>query len=171
MLMTCLTDIQFFVKRFHWMMQFCSENIVFLVVKQSHTALTQASITYCKNIIGALFDLLKEVLNLTTTCLFFLTFQIPHFLIFLIKFWSFLVPSFLIFYLNFWNFLVPCFLIIYSNFRIFVVPCFLFSGFSWYLLFFMYELHFIFNSILGTDSAINFNKLYLKMQVQWVLLL
>ena len=65
------------------MIQFWSENIIFFMLTQSDTTLIQASMTYCVNIIGALFYLLPETVNLVTT---FFVFLISLFLIFFINF-------------------------------------------------------------------------------------
>ena len=66
MLMTCFTYIQLFIKWFHWMIQFWSDNIIFSMRTQSDTTLIQTSTTYCANIMRILFYLLQETANLAT---------------------------------------------------------------------------------------------------------
>ena len=72
MLIICFTYTQFFIKWFHWMIQFYSDNVIFLILKQSAPDLRQAPKTYCANVIRFLFDLLKKVFNLATSFLFFM---------------------------------------------------------------------------------------------------
>ena len=81
-LITCLTSVQFFSKGFHRMMQLWSENLIFFMFKKCVTALIQASMAYCENVIGALLCILKKILNLTTCCFLFLTFLITIFIFF-----------------------------------------------------------------------------------------
>ena len=78
-------------------------------VWKSDSALIQASISYCVNIIGALIYLLKEIHNIITNYLVFFLFLIPHFLISLMRFRVFFVLCFLIFTLCFPIFLMPIF--------------------------------------------------------------
>ena len=39
MLINCFTLIQIFIKWFHWMIQFCTENVIFFMLKQFNTSL------------------------------------------------------------------------------------------------------------------------------------
>ena len=77
MLMVCHTNIQFIIKWFHWMIQFCREIVIFFMLKQFNTALIQASMAYSTNITRSLFCLLKEILNLVIS---FFLFLVPRFL-------------------------------------------------------------------------------------------
>ena len=114
--MTCFTNMQFFIKQFHQVIQFYSENIAFLIVTGFYGKLHK-----CKR---DLVLIAKENSQLYHNLfLLVLYFRYLIFLNFLRRFWSSLVPSFLIYCLNFWIFLIPRFLIIYSNFWIFLVPC------------------------------------------------
>ena len=81
-LITCLTSVQFFNKGFHPMMQLWSENLIFFMFKKCVTALIQASMAFCENVIGALLCILKKILKLTTCCFLFLTFLITIFIFF-----------------------------------------------------------------------------------------
>ena len=115
-LMTCFTNMQFFIKQFHQVIQFYSENIAFLIVTGFYGILHK-----CKR---DLVLIAKENSQLYHNLfLLVLYFRYLIFLNFLRRFWSSLVPSFLIYCLNFWIFLIPRFLIIYPNFWIFLVPC------------------------------------------------
>ena len=109
--------VQYFNKLFHWMIQVWSENLIFFIFQKSNTALIQASMTYCANVIGALFYLLMGIFNLITTFFIFLTFLILDFWIWIsfMKFGIFLVPLFISFFnLRIWW--VFHFLIIFFNF-------------------------------------------------------
>ena len=129
--MTCFTYKQFFVKNLHWMIEFCSENVIFLITK-------------------FLFYLLKDILNLAT----FFSFLVTSFCDILFVFQDFLGISFFyilyavldflcslffdVFFI-FWIFLVPCCLMLYFtlwifmvstsficlHLKIFQIPCFL----------------------------------------------
>ena len=98
--------------------------------------------TYCTNVIGALFYLLKEILNLTTT--FFCYFDISDILFFDIFYKALKYLG--TFFLDFWIFLEPCFLKFCFVFWIFVVLSFLIFQFIFWVFtafaFFMYQLHF-----------------------------
>ena len=123
-MLICFTYKQFFIKWFHWMTQFCSENI-FFVLKQFNTAFIQAPMGYSANIITSLFYLLKQIFNLVTSFIFL----IPLFLIslclsrfswYLFLGYSFCFPGF---------FLAPCFLMFYFTSWVFWEPCFLIISF------------------------------------------
>ena len=77
MLMVCHRNIQFIIKWFHWMIQFCRENVIFFMLKQFNTALIQASMAYNTSIRRSLFCLLKEIINLVIS---FFLFLVPRFL-------------------------------------------------------------------------------------------
>ena len=88
------------------MIQVCSKNMKFFKLKQSNTALIQTSMAYCTNIIGSLFYLLKEILDISISLFF-------------------LIPLFSIFFMDFRVVLIPPFLILSSHSRIFFEPPFL----------------------------------------------
>ena len=96
--MTCLTYVQLFIKWFQWLIQLWSENLIFFIFKKSDTALIQASITNCTNVIGTLLYLLNKFINLITTLFLCLTFLIPDFFVFLMKFYIFLLLLFMLFF-------------------------------------------------------------------------
>ena len=73
------------------MIQFCSENMIFFMLKQFNTALIQASMTYSANIIRSQLYLQKEILNLATS---FFLFMIPLYFDILFVFQDFLDISF-----------------------------------------------------------------------------
>ena len=105
-MMTCFTYVQFFIKWFRWMILFCSENVIFFMLKQFNNVLIQTSMAYGANIIRSLFYLLREIHNLVISLFLFLT---PLF------WYSFCISGFS------WHLLL-----IYSKSN---------KGFSWYLLF------------------------------------
>ena len=145
MLITCFTYIRFFNKWFHWLIQFCSKNVILFMLKQSDTALIQTLMTCFANIKRSLLLLSQLLFNLATSfffvphfwyCLWFSRFS--FFLIFCILFvfqnviftpfsyipvlmLDFLGTSFFIFNLFFCIFLITSILTL------------LLSGFSWYL--------------------------------------
>ena len=79
-LMTCFTYVQFFIKLLLWMIKLWCKNLIFFMFSKSDPTLLQASMAYCPNVLGALFYLLKNILNLITTFFHLLWFLIPGFL-------------------------------------------------------------------------------------------
>ena len=136
MLMTCFTYIQFFIKRFHWMVQFSTENKTFSIFKQSDIALISASMSNRTNIIGSLFYLLQGILSPASSFRPFLeprfwySLSISGFSWNLILFYWICKAIFsidllfFISYLFFTNFLVTWFFIHCFNFRVFLVSAF-----------------------------------------------
>ena len=105
-LMTCFTYVQLFIKWFYWMIQLWNDNLILVMFQKFDTALIQASIAYCANIIAALFYLMKKILNLIKTFFSFLNISdiwFFYFFIFCIKFWISLAPLFILFFnFSFW---------------------------------------------------------------------
>ena len=106
MLMTSFTYVKFSLKRFHCMIQVCSENVIFLML-YNLTLLIKASMAYCVNIVRSLLNLL----NLSTLPYFvFLEIQVLNFWYLFRNLRILLVFPFLIFSLHFRIFLILRFL-------------------------------------------------------------
>ena len=86
MLMTCFTYTTFFSKLFHWMIQFCTETVIFFMLKESDTTLIKDAIAYFANVMGSLFYPPKEIsfLDISGTSFLYILYRV------------FLVPPFLI---------------------------------------------------------------------------
>ena len=93
------------------MIQFCSYNMMFLMLKQSDTTLIKVSIEHCaNNITESLFYLLKKILILVTFS--FLDISSTSF------FWYFLWISGFSWYLTFWYIIIGVLFSTYSPFFI-----------------------------------------------------
>ena len=127
LVITSFTYIQFSIKWFHLVIQLCSENVIFFMLKQFNTALIEASMAIVQMYWGPCFTCWKKLSLLSH--LFFLSW-------YLLFWYSFCISEFS-FFSGFSWYLACSYFILLSGFSWYLhflyTSCY--SGFFWYLTF------------------------------------